>query len=200
MKVLHSNPSRLNRCLMTGGVLFVIWAHHAPAQERAILTTVATHTIVSGSANTAELGDVVHGRIDRPGDFDVYLVTVAEGTALDLEVEARSIGSLLDATLSLSDENGTRLAHKIDCDGLGGRIRFTVPSSGRYFIAVRGFGGSGGPQHTYRLTIGTTEPAPADRTIRKKMPTCPKCIGLEGFSLSRRQVTGGSEVWHGFRD
>ena len=59
MKVLHSNPSRLKRCLMTGGVLFVIWAHHAPARERAILTTVATHTIVSGSANTAELGDVV---------------------------------------------------------------------------------------------------------------------------------------------
>ena len=150
MKVLHTSPSRLNRCLMTGGVLFVIWAHHAPAQERAILT--------------AELGDVVHGQIDRPGDFDVYLVTVAEGTALDLEVEARSIGSLLDATLSLSDENGTRLAHKIDCSGLGGRIGFTVPSSGRYFISVRGFGGSGGSQHTYRLTIGTTEPAPADRT------------------------------------
>ncbi len=164
MKVLHRNQSRLTRCLMTGGVLFVIWAHHAPAQERAILTTVASHTIFSGSTIAAELGDVVHGRIDRRGDFDVYVVTVAKGTTLDLEVEARSIGSLLDPTLSLSDESGTRLAYKIDCDGLGGHIRFTVPSSGRYSISVRGFGGSGGSQHTYRLTIGTTEPTLADRT------------------------------------
>ena len=165
MKVLRSNPSRLNRCLMTGGVLFLIAAHHAPAQERAILTAVATTATVSGAANAAEfaeLGDVVSGRIDRSGDVDDYVFTVAGGTTLDLEIEARSIGSLLDPTLSLSNESGTRLAHKIDCDGLGARIRFTVPSSGRYFISVRGFGGSGGSVHTYRLTIGTIERGPAD--------------------------------------
>ncbi len=116
------------------------------------------------SANEAELGDVFDGRIDRPGDFDVFDVTVAAGRALDLEVAARSIGSPLDPTLSLSNESGTRLAYNIDSDGFGSRIRFTVPSSGRYFISVRGFGGSGGSQHTYRLTIDATEPGPADPT------------------------------------
>ncbi len=116
------------------------------------------------SANEAELGDVFDGRIDRPGDFDVFALTVAAGTALDLELAARSIGSLLDPTLSLSDECGTRLAYHIDADGSGSRIHFTVPSYGRYFISVRGFGGSGGSQHTYRLTIDATEPGPADPT------------------------------------
>ena len=158
MDFLHSKRlSWSSRCLLTCVALLASGVHQAPAQEGAIAT-------MAGRPNEAELGDVFDGRIDRAGDFDVFAVTVAAGTALDLEVAARSIGSPLDPTLSLSDEFGTRLAHNIDSDGLGGRIRFTVPSSGRYFISVRGFGGSGGSQHTYRLTIGTTEPGPADPT------------------------------------
>ncbi len=116
------------------------------------------------SANEAELGSVIEGRIARPGDFDVFTITAAAGTALDLEVAARGIGSPLDPTLCLFDESGTRIAHNIVFDGFDSRIRFTVPTSGRYFINVRGFGGSGGPNHTYRLTIGSTEPGSADPT------------------------------------
>ncbi len=171
MKVLDSKRlSWSSRCLLICVALLAAGVHQAPAQERAIATMAIRQDRQSepnnqfASVNEAELGDVVDGRIDRPGDLDVFALTVAAGTALDLELAARSIGSLLDPTLSLSDECGTRLAYHIDADGSGSRIHFTVPSYGRYFISVRGFGGSGGSQHTYRLTIDATEPGPADPT------------------------------------
>jgi hypothetical protein len=184
MKTTHSKPSQLSKCLLTCVALLAVGAHRAGAQGKVVgrpyLTgAVAVSVTVSESvraresepndrltiANEAALGNVIHGRIDRPKDYDVFAVTVAEGTALDLEVAARSIGSPLDPTLSLFNGSGLRLAHSIDAAGLGSHIRITVPSAGRYYISVRGFGGSGGAEHAYRLTIKGMAPGSAHQVV-----------------------------------
>ena len=161
-----------SRSLLTCVALLSSGVHQALAQEG----TIATIATMASRPSEAELGDVFDGRIDRAGEVDVFAVTVAAGTTIDLEVTARSIGSPLDPTLTFSDESGTRLAHKIDFDGLGGRIRFTVPNSGRYLISVRGFGGSGGSKHTYRLTIGTSE----ERSVASSGATVTQRSGSTG--------------------
>ncbi len=149
MSTRRSNLSPLSQSLV-----FALTLTATVAQVEAQANTRLPEVVLQASVvQQAHIGDVLDGHIEEVRSFDVFALNVVSGTTIDLEVQARSIGSRLDPTLGLFDENGERLAFDIDSDGLGGRVHLTAPESGRYFVVVRGFGGSGGDEHNYRLTI-----------------------------------------------
>lgn len=113
------------------------------------------------TARSMLIGAAANGRIDRPGDVDQWVVELAQGAALDLEVVAARLGSPLDAQLIVRDATGKELARADD--GPGGspdaQLKFTAPAAGKYGVEVRErFAGRGGRAFAYRLLCGQGPP------------------------------------------
>jgi hypothetical protein len=105
----------------------------------------------------------ISGRIDPAGDVDVFEFAAKKGERLLFRAEARSVGSLLDPVLRLTDAAGKSLAQADDSSSgkAGAReaeLSFNVSQDGTFRIEVRDLGGSGGPRHFYRLRATRAEP------------------------------------------
>jgi hypothetical protein len=105
----------------------------------------------------------ISGRIDPPGDVDVFEFAAKKGERLTFRADARSVGSLLDPVLRLTDAAGKALARADDSTGgkAGARdaaVSFTAPQDGKFRVEVRDLGGHGGPRHFYRLRATRAEP------------------------------------------
>jgi len=59
------------------------------------------------AAQPVTLPVIVNGRIDRPGDWDVFRIGGRAGQEVVAEVTARRLGSPLDSVLELTDAAGT---------------------------------------------------------------------------------------------
>ena len=110
---------------------------------------------------------IVNGRIETPGNNDVYAFEGLAGQEVVAEVLARRLNSPLDSVLELTDAEGKRVAFNDDFDdkaaGLithqaDSRIAVKLPASGRYFLRIADTQHRGGPEFTYRLRI--SEPLP----------------------------------------
>ncbi len=105
----------------------------------------------------------ISGRIDPAGDVDVFEFAAKKGERLTFRADARSVGSLLDPVLRLTDAAGKALARADDSSAgkAGARdaaLSFTAPQDGNYRVEVRDLAGHGGPRHFYRLRAGRAEP------------------------------------------
>jgi hypothetical protein len=108
------------------------------------------------TANLAALGVRATGVIAEHGDVDTWALDLTAGTFLSVDVDAASIGSDLDPVIGLIAPNGTTtLAFNDDFDGADSRISFRIRESGRYYVAIRGFGDSGNPSFNYAIHFGT---------------------------------------------
>jgi len=67
-------------------------------------------------AQRVTLPVIVNGRIDRPGDWDVFRFEGRDGQQIVAEVTARRLDSPLDSVLELIDAAGNRLAFNDDHD------------------------------------------------------------------------------------
>jgi sugar lactone lactonase YvrE len=107
------------------------------------------------NADSVALGDRATGVVDPQGDVDTWFVDLMAGEFVSIDVDAKSIGSLLDPVLGLiAPDSQTTLAVNDDFDGFDSRISYRVPTSGRYFVAIRAFGGLGDPRFTYTINLG----------------------------------------------
>ena len=61
-------------------------------------------------AQPVTLPVIVNGRIDRPGDCDVFRFEGRAGQKIVAEVDARKLDSPLDSVLKLTDADGRQLA------------------------------------------------------------------------------------------
>ncbi len=109
----------------------------------------------------------INGRINEPGDRDVFAIKLTEGRTLVAEVTARRLGSPLDSVLKVTDSTGRHLAINNDCEdkSLGrmthhadSRLVLTAPQSGIYYVHLGDLQNGGGPDHAYRLQLGTPKP------------------------------------------
>ncbi len=110
---------------------------------------------------------VVNGRIDRPGDRDVFRIEGRAGDELVAEVRARRLGSPLDSLLRLTDEDGAELARNDDHADPGAgltthqadsRLSLRLPASGTFFLLLDDAQSQGGPDHAYRLRVSPPRP------------------------------------------
>ena len=103
---------------------------------------------------------ILSGRIDPPGDHDVFRIVLRKNEKRVIRVESRALGRPLDPTLRMLDPAGKRLA-EVDDSGRNDRDlerSVTAPADGEYRLVVRDLNERGGPRYAYLLSV--LEPRP----------------------------------------
>ncbi len=118
-----------------------------------------------GTARAVTLGTDGTGVICPSSDEDYWSFTATAGTTVDLDVDAQSLGSPLDAVLGLFASDSTLLAFNDDFNGLDPRVEFNLPAAGTYYVGVGAVGGGGGQGYTYPRHLRTVVPGPGDPIV-----------------------------------
>jgi hypothetical protein len=125
------------------------------------------------TAQEVTLPVIINGRIETPGDQDVFRFTAQKGDMLVAEVNARRLDSPLDSLLTLTDSDGRMIAinddHSDPGSGLNTHhadsyIRTEIPADGTYYVSLTDTAHHGGPASTYRLRLSPPQPDFALRT------------------------------------
>ena len=125
-------------------------------------------------AQRVTLPVIVNGRIDRPGDWDVFRFDGRAGEEIVAEVSARRLNSPLDSLLRLTDAAGGELAINDDTEDKGAALlthqadsflRFKLPAKGVYYLHLGDSQGKGGADYAYRLRISRPQPDFALRVV-----------------------------------
>jgi hypothetical protein len=100
------------------------------------------------------------GRIDPPGDQDVFRISLHKDDKRTIRVESRALGRPLDPVLRILDPGGKILA---ESDDTGRNDRdlersFTAPADGEYRLVVRDLNARGGPRFAYLLSVLESRP------------------------------------------
>src|SRR5262249_46313233 len=116
---------------------------------------------------------IANGRISKPGETDRWSFTARKGDALDIELRAQRLGSLVTGVLSIEDDKGKSLARaEAAAAGKDPNLRFAVPADGTYTVVVsERFRTLGGPEYAYRLRLA--RPEAADFRLRLGADTVP---------------------------
>jgi hypothetical protein len=118
-------------------------------------------------APSVKLPMIVNGRIDRPGDVDVFKFDGKAGEEVVAEVIARRLDSPLDSVLRLTDASGKQLAINDDSEDKGqgllthhadSLVSFKLPKNGSYYLHLSDTQRKGGPEYAYRLRISRPQP------------------------------------------
>jgi len=110
------------------------------------------------SADTAEpvtLPATVNGTL-QGSDRDWYRFEGTAGETFVIEVEARRMGSAIDAVLEIRDTAGNTIARNNDARGIGvdPRTEVTIPADGAFFVQVHDARFSDQRMNFYRLRAG----------------------------------------------
>lgn len=130
-------------------------------------------------AQQIDLPKIINGRIERPGDVDVFRFQGRAGDKIAAEVYARRLNSPLDSLLRLTDAPGNVLAwnddHVIEenhlYENMAGLLTHhadsylmaELPKDAEYFVQLTDSQNHGGPAYGYRLRIA---PAQGDFALR----------------------------------
>ena len=110
---------------------------------------------------------IVNGRIDKPGDCDVFGFKGNAGDEVVAEVYARRLNSPLDSVLKLTNANGKQLMFNDDHEDKGAGLTThhadsllstTLPTDGFYYIHISDAQTKGGEAYGYRLRISPPRP------------------------------------------
>ncbi|MBN2136871.1 MAG: hypothetical protein JW720_03615 [Sedimentisphaerales bacterium] len=110
---------------------------------------------------------IVNGRIETPGDSDIFCFDARAGERIVAEVRARRLNSPLDSALKLIDEGGAVIAANDDCEdkacGLtthhaDSMLTAKIAKDGRYYLYLTDAQGKGGDAYAYRLRISPPMP------------------------------------------
>ncbi|MCA9052703.1 MAG: PPC domain-containing protein [Planctomycetaceae bacterium] len=105
------------------------------------------------NATPAAADQNLNGRLQQPGDVDLYRLTVEKGTRLQFVGVTRLEGSPADLALRILDATGKQLA-TADDDGVNeGRLDHTFAEAGDYFLEVADLVHRGGPAFVYRVEV-----------------------------------------------
>lgn len=116
---------------------------------------------------TVTLPAIVNGRVESPGESDVYAFSGIAGQRIVAEIYARRLGSPLDSRLELLDAADAVLAANDDHPDRGAglvthhadaRLEATLPKDGEYRVRVSDAQDRGGETFAYRLRV--SEPRP----------------------------------------
>lgn len=125
-------------------------------------------------AEKVNLPVIVNGRINQPGDFDVFSLEGKAGQTLVAEVVARRLDSPLDSVLRITDATGKPVALNDDYEdpGMGqmtyhadSYIMVSLPADGTYFVTIGDTTRKGGAEYGYRLRISEPRPDFALRVV-----------------------------------
>ncbi len=138
------------------------------------------------SAQKVTLPVIVNGRIDSPGDWDVFEFAGKSNAAVVVETQARRLDSPLDSVVRVTDASGQVLAFNDDQEDLGAGVnthpadsycRVVLPRDGVYYAHIGDTARKGGEEYAYRLRISRPQP---DFALR----VTPSSVSLRGKSAA----------------
>lgn len=144
-------------------------------------------------AQKVKLPVIVNGRIDRPGDTDVFQLEGRAGEDVVAEVVARRLDSPLDSVLKITDAGGRVLAINDDREDAGtglnthhadSYVRVTLPADGTYRVHLNDTQRAGGEEFAYRLRVSAPQTdfalrvVPSMMTIRSNAPAYPRVYAI----------------------
>lgn len=140
---------------------FVVETPAGPAANPIVLEATELSEGIESEPNDAApqasvLGSIpaaISGRIDRPGDVDLYRIQAPAAGNLVAEVYATRIGSKTDPVLRVLDASGNQVSENDDGVGKDSRIVFGAQAGATYLLEVRALARRGGGDHFYRLTV-----------------------------------------------
>ena len=157
------------------------------------------------NAQQIDLPKIINGRIDRPGDIDVFQFKGRAGDEVVAEIYGRRLNSPLDSLLRLTDASGRVLEwnddyvlkdshlHK-DMMGLlthhaDSYLMTELPQDGTYYVHLADLQNHGGQAYGYRLRITAPRPdfalrvTPSYHSVRAGgiVPICVHALRKDGF-------------------
>jgi hypothetical protein len=81
------------------------------------------------------LADTISGAIGSEGDIDYFAIDLTAGTQLDFSLDIAG-SALYNPTLALIDRDGVTMLSEQNWESREYRIRYTIPTAGRYFVRV----------------------------------------------------------------
>ena len=118
-------------------------------------------------AQKVQIPILINGRIDRPGEWDVFEVEGKAGETIVLEVDARRLGSPLDSFIKVTGPDGKIIAlgddHFDAASGLNTHhadsyLMVKLPADGKYCVHLGDTTRHGGKEYAYRLRISPPQP------------------------------------------
>lgn len=100
----------------------------------------------------------LNGRINEPGDVDIYKLALPGGRRVAIDVFGQRFGSPIDALITLTDKTGAALAANDDAAGADSRVEYAAPADGDFFLKIADTQGRGGELFAYRVVA--YEPTP----------------------------------------
>jgi hypothetical protein len=152
------------------------------------------------AAQPVGLPVIVNGRLDRPGDVDVFRFEGRAGSRLVAEVMARRLGSAVDSTLRITDDAGRPIAFNDDHEDKGSGLDthhadsyllVTLPADGPFFVHLGDAQGKGGPANAYRLRLGAPRPDFELRVVPSTVNVrAGACAPITVYALRKDGYTG----------
>jgi len=154
---------------------------------------------------------LVTGRIEKPGDIDLFRLEGRAGDTIVAEVYGRRLGSPLDSLLRLLDASGKVLAWNddnvlkekhlhIDYVGLvthhaDSYLSTVLPTTGSYFVQLSDAQRHGGPDYSYQLRISRPRPDFSLRVTPSSLSTRPGgIVPLTVYALRRDGFDGEIKI------
>jgi hypothetical protein len=153
-----------------------------------------------GRPQKVRLPLVVNGRIDRPGDVDVFAFEGRSGDSIVVEVRARRLHSPLDSMVRLTDATGKMVALNDDHEDLASGpnthqadsyLMARLPSDGSYRVWLSDTSGQGGSDWTYRLRMSAPRPDFELRVVPSSLGVKTKSTGALTVYAMRRDGFAG---------
>ena len=144
-------------------------------------------------------GSSVSGNIETAGDEDYFAFQAERGAEYTIETRVRSG---LDTVIELYSSGGSRLGSDDDGgDGAASKLVWMAPSSGTYYVKVKGYSRSetGGYRLSVSARVETPTPAPAPPVVELGSSVSPSRGMTVGESFDYRVVlgNGGGDGEHG---
>lgn len=154
---------------------------------------------VPASAQAVKLPVIINGRIDQPGDVEVFSFQGRAGEQIVAEVLARRLNSPVDSMLRLTDAAGKQVAFNDDHEDKGSGLSThhadsllmaKLPADGTYYLYLHDAQHQGGVEHAYRLRLSAPRPdfelrvAPSSLSLRggASVPLTVYALRKDGFS------------------
>lgn len=151
------------------------------------------------AAQPVTLPIIINGRIEKPGQWQVFRFHGRAGEVVAAEVIARRLDSPLDSVLRLTDAAGRQLAYNDDYEDKGAGLqtqyadsyfRIALPATGDCYLYIGDAQHHGGPEYGYRLRVSPPRPdfalrvAPSSLSVRGGMsaPLTVYALRRDGFS------------------
>ncbi|MCX7015199.1 MAG: hypothetical protein NTW86_22035 [Candidatus Sumerlaeota bacterium] len=151
------------------------------------------------AAQTITLPQIINGRIERPGDVDIFRFDGRAGDEVVAEVYARRLNSPLDSALRLTDASGRLLKwnddHEDKATGLlthhaDSYLTARLTEDGAHYVELADAQRHGDPSFSYRLRVAPPRPdfelrlAPSSLSVPtgRNVPIAVYAVRRDGFN------------------